>query len=117
MKRSTRAILTTHTGSLARPARLRQMLIDRDAGKAIDQREFDEAVRQAVAEVVRQQVDIGISAINDGEQSKIGFANYVTERLSGFEGADEARPISLDERATAQSPGRTLPRSRRTSTT
>jgi 5-methyltetrahydropteroyltriglutamate--homocysteine methyltransferase len=98
MKRSLNGILTTHTGSLARPPKLRQLLIDRDAGTPIDQGVFDATVRQAVAEVVRQQAGIGISIINDGEQSKIGFANYVTERLSGFTGADESRPISLDER-------------------
>jgi 5-methyltetrahydropteroyltriglutamate--homocysteine methyltransferase len=98
MKRSTSEIRTTHTGSLARPPQLRQMLIDRDAGRPIDKGEFDAAVREAVAEVVRQQVAIGIAVVNDGEQSKIGFANYVTERLSGFEGPDEPRPVSLDER-------------------
>lgn len=98
MKRSTSEILTTHTGSLARPPRLRQMLVDRDAGNPIDQSAFDAAVREAVAEVVKQQVDTGISVINDGEQSKIGFANYVTERLSGFDGPQEPRPVSLDER-------------------
>jgi 5-methyltetrahydropteroyltriglutamate--homocysteine methyltransferase len=98
MKRSLNGILTTHTGSLARPPKLRQLLVDRDAGTPIDRAVFDATVRQAVAEVVRQQAGIGISIINHGEQSKIGFANYVTERLSGFTGADESRPISLDER-------------------
>jgi 5-methyltetrahydropteroyltriglutamate--homocysteine methyltransferase len=98
MKQSVRGILTTHTGSLARPPHLRQMLVDREAGKPIDREVFDATVRQAVAGVVRNQAEIGLSSINDGEQSKIGFANYVTERLSGFEGADEPRPIGLDAR-------------------
>ncbi|MGH2599262.1 MAG: hypothetical protein ACRDJ9_07735, partial [Dehalococcoidia bacterium] len=115
MKRSLTGILTTHTGSLARPPHVRQMLVDRDAGTPIDRAALDAAVREAVAGVVRNQAEIGLSSINDGEQSKIGFANYVTERLNGFGGPDEPRPVGLDIRefpewASSRTPG---PRFRR----
>jgi 5-methyltetrahydropteroyltriglutamate--homocysteine methyltransferase len=73
MKTSTDRILTTHTGSLPRPARL----ADRhDAA----------AVRAAVGEVVARQSAAGVDVINDGEVSKPSYATYVTERLSGFGG-------------------------------
>jgi 5-methyltetrahydropteroyltriglutamate--homocysteine methyltransferase len=73
MKTSTERILTTHTGSLPRPA----SLTDRD-----DPGE----VRAAVEETVARQRDAGIDIVNDGEVSKPSYATYVTERLSGFDG-------------------------------
>ncbi len=45
-----------------------------------------EQVRQAVADVVQRQSSVGIDIVSDGEMSKIGFANYVKDRLTGFEG-------------------------------
>ena len=98
MKRSTERILTTHTGSLARPPELLQMLLARDEGQPVDPGAFDEAVRRAVAEKVKRQVELGLAVVNDGEQSKVSFATYIRERLHGFGGADEARPVSLEAR-------------------
>jgi len=91
-------ILTTHTGSLARPESLRTALLQRDAGQPTDQAAFEELVKAAVAEVVQHQVETGLDIINDGEQSKLGFAAYLGERLSGFDGPQRARPVSLDAR-------------------
>src|SRR6266508_2208375 len=96
MKRSDGAILTTHCGSLPRPERLRGQLLDRDDGTAIAPGEFESAVRVAVAGVVQKQTNAGITVVNDGEQSKVGFAAYVSERLSGFDGPAEPRPTTLD---------------------
>ena len=98
MKRSTERILTTHTGSLARPPELLQMLVAREEGKPVDPGVFDATVRGAVLEKVKRQVEAGIAIINDGEQSKISFATYVRERLHGFGGADESRPVGLEAR-------------------
>jgi 5-methyltetrahydropteroyltriglutamate--homocysteine methyltransferase len=92
-------ILTTHTGSLARPPRLRELLFARDRGEAVDRAEFDALVREAVRDCVRQQVAIGLDVVNDGEMSKISFANYVRERLSGFGERGEPLPVGLDARA------------------
>src|SRR5215207_7501207 len=98
MQRSTDRILTTHTGSLARPAGLLEMLIARDEKRPIDTGVFDATVAREVATVVARQIEAGIDIINDGEMSKIGFGNYVRERLSGLEGEGQPRPDSLDVR-------------------
>ena len=86
MKHSTERILTTHTGSLPRPESLAQLMIAKEQGKTIDVKELTDNVHTAVAEVIKHQVDVGIDIISDGEMSKIGFANYVKDRLSGFGG-------------------------------
>ncbi|MBV9579423.1 MAG: cobalamin-independent methionine synthase II family protein [Chloroflexi bacterium] len=99
MSDSERRIRTTHTGSLARPARLRELLFGRDRGEAIDQTEFDALVRDAVQQCVRKQVALGLDVINDGEMSKISFASYVRDRLSGFAQRGDHLPESLDARA------------------
>lgn len=91
MKRSTDRILTTHTGSLPRPADLVQMLYAHEKGEAGDQTAFLTRVRAATAEVVQQQIEAGIDIVNDGEVGKIGYATYVKDRLTGFDG--EASPL------------------------
>src|SRR5437764_13136039 len=91
MKHSTERILTTHTGRLPRTEGLAQLMIAKEQEKAIDVQELANNVQNAVAEVVKHQVAIGIDIISDGEMSKIGFANYVKDRLTGFEG--ESNPV------------------------
>lgn len=86
MKRSVKKILTTHTGSLPRPADLLSLLSAKEAGTLADRAGFNNAVRDAVAETVRKQVEAGVDVINDGEMSKPGYSTYVKDRLSGFEG-------------------------------
>ncbi len=75
---------TTHTGSLPRPADLAKLLIDRDQGAPAPG--LSERVRQAVAEMVARQAEIGIDILNDGEMGRVGFSTYVKDRLGGFEG-------------------------------
>jgi 5-methyltetrahydropteroyltriglutamate--homocysteine methyltransferase len=79
MERSTSRILTTHAGSLPRPADLLEM-----AHRPHDPAAYAARVRRAVADVVREQVEHGLDVIDDGEMSKPSFITYVTERLSGF---------------------------------
>ncbi len=93
MKRSTDAILTTHTGSLPRPADLLPLLRAKDDGTLSDQAAFAAQVKSAVAATVRRQLDTGIAIVNDGEMSKPSYANYVKDRLSGFEGSERSAPI------------------------
>jgi 5-methyltetrahydropteroyltriglutamate--homocysteine methyltransferase len=85
MKRSTDRILTTHTGSLARPRELLELMKVKSEGQVVDAAAFNSKARLAVAEIVRKQADNGIDVVDDGEQSKAGFFAYVTERLTGFE--------------------------------
>jgi 5-methyltetrahydropteroyltriglutamate--homocysteine methyltransferase len=53
------------------------------------------AVTAAVADAVRRQVETGIDVVDDGEMSKFGYATYVKQRLSGFDGDDQ--PLALSE--------------------
>ena len=92
MKRSTERILTTHTGSLPRPPDLAAALLRSDEpDPASDQ--LRERVRAAVHEVVQRQVAAGIDVISDGEMGKPGFAHYVKDRLTGFQGKTVPRPF------------------------
>ena len=86
MKLSTDRILTTHVGSLPRPQSLVALLIKKDRDEPYDRAEFAAQVRQAVADIVARQVKIGIDVVSDGEASKVGYATYVHERLTGFGG-------------------------------
>ena len=85
MKRSTDRILTTHVGSLPRPAELVEMIRDKLAGRTIDAEAFETRVESAVAEMVRNQERAGIDVVADGEMGRIGFIPYINERLQGFE--------------------------------
>src|SRR5712692_6523236 len=89
MKRSTGRILTTHTGSLPRPDDLAQMVYDRVEGKDVDQAAFMARAAEAVREAVSKQAEAGIDIVSDGEQSKVGFVNYVQDRMTGFGGEDK----------------------------
>jgi 5-methyltetrahydropteroyltriglutamate--homocysteine methyltransferase len=98
MKRSSEHMLTTHTGSLPRPPALMEELRRRDRGEG-SAAGFDAHVRDAVADVVRRQVDAGLSVVNDGEAGKIGYGSYVKERLDGFggEGGLSWTPVDMED--------------------
>src|SRR5918911_3247675 len=66
------------------------MILDRDDGKTLDG--LAQRVRRGVEEIVRQQRDAGVDVVNDGEQSKISYATYIRDRLTGFEGEPSALP-------------------------
>jgi 5-methyltetrahydropteroyltriglutamate--homocysteine methyltransferase len=93
MKFSADRILTTHVGSMPRPADIREMMRSQQSGQPFDQRAFARRVRSAVAEVVRRQVECGIDIVNDGEQSKTSFSAYAYDRLTGFEPPEVAPNI------------------------
>ena len=78
-------ILSTHVGSLARPADLLDMMKARLTGETVDEAAYDRRVAAAVAETVKQQAACGLDIVADGEMSKPGFFVYVNERLDGFE--------------------------------
>ena len=81
MKRSNNRILTTHVGSLPRPADLLEsgQRAVRSAGHT------SSACARPYAEIVNKQVELGIDVIDDGEYSKPSFVTYINERLGGFE--------------------------------
>jgi 5-methyltetrahydropteroyltriglutamate--homocysteine methyltransferase len=86
MKRSNDRFLTTHTGSLPRPDDLIRTMFAREEGVPVDAAALSRKVGDAVAGVVRRQVDAGIDWIDDGEMSKPSYATYIKDRLSGFGG-------------------------------
>jgi len=83
VKRSESRILTTHVGSLARSHQLLDAMRAQEQGT--DGAELDELVRDAVLGVVHEQADAGIDVVTDGEQSKLGFFQYLVERFDGME--------------------------------
>ena len=88
MQRSANRILTTHTGSLPRPADLVALLNAKELGEPYDSAAFDARVRRALAEVVAKQTATGIDIVGDGEHSKINWMAYARARLSGLEEID-----------------------------
>lgn len=86
MRRSTERILTTHVGSLIRPAPLLPFIRNKQSGQPYDQRAYDDCLRQSVEEIVERQKAAGIDIPSDGEFGKgISWSQYALERLSGFE--------------------------------
>ena len=79
-----RRIVTTHAGSLPRPQSLSAMLFARMMGQSYDATAFPAELRKAVAWIVKQQSELGIDVVSDGEFSKISFQGYVTDRLGGI---------------------------------
>lgn len=79
-------ILTTHTGSLPRPAELTELYVRRSRGDAIDPAELDALGKAAVREVVAKQIAAGVDVGNNGEQQREAFFLYVRHRMSGFGG-------------------------------
>lgn len=90
--RSTDRILTTHVGSLPRSAAVCSLLMAKESGERPDLDHFNATLSNAVASIVARQMDCGIDIVSDGEQSKIGYANYVKDRLSGFSGDSDRVP-------------------------
>ena len=75
-------------------------MVKRDRGtlSAEETASLPQQICAAVDGVVRKQAETGLDIINDGEASKIGYATYVRERLSGFEGTSRGLTIwDLDE--------------------
>jgi 5-methyltetrahydropteroyltriglutamate--homocysteine methyltransferase len=95
MKVSTDRILTTHVGSLPRSQEVVDLLFAQDRGDAVDESQFNEMMRRAVAGIVKQQEEAGVDVVSDGETSKISYSTYIRHRLTGFEG-DSARPTPQD---------------------
>src|SRR5215472_13851757 len=84
MKHSSDRILTTHAGSLPRPADL-VALVERDGADAFDPPAAAARLGAAVAEVVKQQAELGIDVVDDGEYGKPSFVSYINQRLGGYE--------------------------------
>jgi len=92
MKMSRDRILTSHVGSLPRPDDVVALLVRKEKGESYDPAEFDRVMKQAVANVVKKQADIGFDVVSDGETSKIGYSTYIKDRYSGFGDEFQVKP-------------------------
>jgi 5-methyltetrahydropteroyltriglutamate--homocysteine methyltransferase len=85
MRRSGERILTTHTGSLRKPAALHALLSRRQGEElsAGHRDTLERDVRDAVADVVHRQLAVGLDIVDDGDMSKTSFFDYIRTRLGG----------------------------------
>ena len=92
MQTSQQRILTTHVGSLPRSAAVTEVVFACEQGKP--PANGDAVIRAAVSDVVARQVATGVDIVSDGEMSKISYATYIKDRISGFDGDSERDPPS-----------------------
>jgi 5-methyltetrahydropteroyltriglutamate--homocysteine methyltransferase len=86
MPHSADRILTSHVGSLIRPPDLVAMLRAMQNDRPVDAAAYEACLKRSVADIVRQQAEIGIDIVSDGEFGKsISWSRYVLQRLTGFE--------------------------------
>ena len=83
-------ILTTHVGSLPRSVEVTRVVFAREKGELIEGGE--DIISQAVRDVVSRQVQSGIDLVSDGEMSKISYATYIKDRVTGFDGDSDREP-------------------------
>ena len=96
MKTSQDRILTTHVGSLPRSKAVTDVVFAHEAGNP--QPNAAKVLANAVNDVVALQVKTGIDTVSDGEMSKISYATYIKDRISGFDGdSDRQPPSDLEE--------------------
>jgi 5-methyltetrahydropteroyltriglutamate--homocysteine methyltransferase len=96
MKRSTDRILTTHTGSLPRTAKVVELLLAEQKNPGARKDEFAGAVREAISHIVQKQIESGIDIINDGEQGRTDYTVHVLDRLTGYAG-ESAPPLGTGD--------------------
>jgi 5-methyltetrahydropteroyltriglutamate--homocysteine methyltransferase len=82
-------IPVTHAGSLIRPPELLSFLAAKDRGAPCDEAAYAVALGEAVAGVVRTQVETGVDIVDDGEMGKPNWITYLYERTTGL----ESRPL------------------------
>ena len=98
MLHSSDRILTTHVGSLPRSEAVTKMVFAEEKGERMDPADRHALLSKAVDAVVAQQCDAGVDVVSDGEMSKISYATYIKDRITGFEGdSPRSPPSDLEE--------------------
>ena len=96
MRTSSDRILTTHVGSLPRSAAVTDVVFGREQGEETP--DGDHVITAAVDDVVARQVASGVDVVSDGEMSKVSYATYIKDRITGFDGdSDREPPRDLEE--------------------
>ncbi len=85
-------ILTTHVGSLPRSKAVTDVVFAMENGDSVPNAAA--IIADAVDKVVARQVETGIDLVSDGEMSKISYATYIKDRITGFDGDSERNPPS-----------------------
>ncbi len=97
MEQSIDRILTTHVGSLPRNQAVTDGVFALERGEAIDLQAHAAEIAAAVEAVVARQVQVGVDIVSDGEMSKLSYATYIKDRITGFEGdSDRRAPADLE---------------------
>ena len=94
MKSSSERILTTHVGSLPRSKAVTDGVFAKENEQPYNEQELASTIASAVNDVVAKQVAAGVDLVSDGEMSKISYATYIKDRITGFEGDSERNPPS-----------------------
>ena len=85
-------IQTTHVGSLPRSKQITDLVFAREAGVPVEAAGFNAIVAAAVTDIVARQKAVGVDLPSDGEMSKISYATYIKDRLTGFAGDSSRQP-------------------------
>lgn len=96
MKTSTNRILTTHVGSLPRNKAVTDCVFAHEQGTPLP--EASKIIADAVKTIVSRQVKAGVDIVSDGEMSKISYATYIKDRITGFDGdSPRSAPRDLED--------------------
>src|SRR5262245_50230208 len=87
-------IMTTHVGSLIRPPKFVDILHAIENKQPLEPGRYEAVLRESVEEIVRQQAEVGVDVVSDGEFGKgRNWAFYVHGRLAGM----HTRPMTPEE--------------------
>jgi 5-methyltetrahydropteroyltriglutamate--homocysteine methyltransferase len=82
---------------MIRPEKIQEYTRALASGQQVDRRQYEADLRSEVQAIVRQQAQVGIDVISDGEYGKPAWTNYASARVTGFE-FREGSPGQLDFR-------------------
>lgn len=92
------AIRTTHVGSLPRSALVADLLFGAEKGMPFEPAAYQRVMDEGTTAIVARQKQAGIDIPSDGETSKISYATYIKDRLTGFEGdSPRSPPADLED--------------------
>src|SRR5262245_59930108 len=98
MLHSENRILTTHAGSLPRPAELTRLYARRLRDEPVDAAILQATGKAALYHSVAEQIEAGIDIGNNGEQQRDSFVFYIRDRLTGLGGTWQRRQRADVER-------------------
>ncbi len=92
------AIRTTHVGSLPRSALVADLLFGAEKGLPFEPAAWQRIMDEGTAAILARQKQAGVDIPSDGETSKISYATYIKDRLTGFEGdSPRSPPADLED--------------------